>query len=303
MDTADPDHTPAMIIVSLNGNDIFSPHPARVLKDKKSYFEAGMALLRRFSHRVVVAARQGSLKETGLNSKLDQLVTHVTQDTYPAWNPGAVLFSLKETEAENSSWTIGLDHLLMIGQFLITGRYPVEKLVTVTQDNDHRPHILVRRGAPIETLTGSAKGMVTTGQFNGRILDTGHLGFFENTINIIGAGRGEEMFGFVRPGLDKPTVSGSFLSAMFKKPVSLDCTLHGELRACINCSYCQRICPNDLMPSFIMKALHSDEVEEALSLGMLDCCRCGLCAYTCPSKLELAKILAHGIDSHYKDKA
>ncbi len=306
VDTADPDHTPAMIIVSLNGNDIFSPHPGLVLKDKMDTFETGMALLRRFSHRVVVTARQSSLNDLGLDSNLEKQITHLTGNTYPAWHPGAVLFNLKQSEAENTSWCISLDHLLMIGQFLMTGRYPVEKLVTVTRDNDCRPHIRVRRGAPLNTLVKSlAPGsLATTGQFNGRILDHGsHLGFFENTINIIGPGRGEEMFGFVRPGLDKPTVSATFLSSLLRQPAPLDCTLHGELRACINCSYCERICPNDLMPSFIMKALHADEVEEALSLGLLDCCQCGLCSYTCPSKIELAKILADGIYSHYKDKA
>ena len=59
----------------------------------------------------------------------------------------------------------------------------------------------------------------------------------------------------------------------------------------------------DLMPGFIMKALHADEVEEALGLGMMDCCQCGLCAYTCPSKIELAKILSDGMASHHKDKS
>jgi Na+-transporting NADH:ubiquinone oxidoreductase subunit A len=58
----------------------------------------------------------------------------------------------------------------------------------------------------------------------------------------------------------------------------------------------------DLMPSFIMKALHGDDIEEALQLGVLDCCQCGLCSFTCPSKIELARILSRGIDTHHKDK-
>jgi Na+-transporting NADH:ubiquinone oxidoreductase subunit A len=82
----------------------------------------------------------------------------------------------------------------------------------------------------------------------------------------------------------------------------MDCTLHGEARACINCSYCERICPNDLMPSFIMKALHADELEDALALGLMDCCRCGLCSFTCPSKIELTQILSDAMDAYYKDK-
>ena len=306
-DTADPDHTPAMIIVSLDGNDIFSPRPALALKDNVQAFETGMTLLRRFSHRVIVTARQSSLNGLKqLNGGLDKNVTHATGDLYPSWNPGAVLYHLKQSEAENTSWNISLAHLIMMGKFLSTGRYPVERLVSLTRASDTRPHLLTRIGVPLKTLAGAfpADSLVTTGQFNGRILaPDAHLGFFENTVNIIDAGRGEEMFGFVRPGLNKPSVSSTFLSSVFKRPAAVDCTLHGELRACINCSYCEKICPNDLMPNFIMKALHADEVEEALGLGMMDCCQCGLCSYTCPSKIELARILSEGMESHHKDKA
>lgn len=307
LDTADPDHLPAMIIVSLNGNDIFSPHPALVLKDKLDHFFSGLELLSRFSHRVVVTARESSLSLLEALPGVAERITHVTDDTYPAWNPGAVLYQVKQSPADNTAWSVSLDHLIMMGQFLSTGRYPVERMVTLTQDGDRRPHMIIRQGAPVSRLAGHVTdgSLVTTGQFNGRQMSSdSHIGFFETTVNIIGPGEGEEMFGFVRPGLDKTTVSASFLSSLFKeRPARVDCTLHGEERACINCSYCQRICPNEMMPSFIMKALHADEIEEALSMGLLDCCQCGLCSFTCPSKIELARVLKAGMDAHHKDKS
>ncbi|MBA3008926.1 MAG: NADH-quinone reductase [Proteobacteria bacterium] len=302
-DTADSSHRPAMIIVSLNGNDIFSPHPGILLDREKQAFEFGLDLLKHFSDRVIVTARHSSL---GRLKPILSHITHTVADTYPAWDPGVVLFHLKKSADENTSWCITADHLVMMATFLITGRYPVERIVTVTKNGDKRPHILTRQGAPIKILSGSfhPESLVTTGRFNGRIADIqGHLGFFENTLNIIDAAGEDELFGFIRPGTDKTTVSRAFLSCLSKNPQKVDATLHGEERACINCSYCENICPNDLMPSFIMKALHSDEIEDALAYGLLDCCRCGLCAYTCPSKIELTQILSHGMDSHYKDKA
>lgn len=302
-DTADSSHTPAMIIVSLNGNDLFSPHPGILMNREKEAFEFGLDLLKRFSDRIIVTARQSSLDELG---PVTAHITHQVQDTYPAWDPGVVLFHLKKSMEENTAWSITADHLVMMGKFLLTGQYPIEKMVTITKKGDKKPHLLTRQGAPINTLAGSfgKNGLITTGQFNGRIADlNSHLGFFENTLNIIDTPGEEEMFGFIRPGTDKTSVSRTFLSSLSSSPKQVDCTLHGEERACINCSYCENICPNDLMPSFIMKALHSDEIETALEYGLLDCCRCGLCSYTCPSKIELTKILSHGMDSHYKDKA
>jgi len=302
-DTADSSHTPAMIIVSLNGNDLFSPHPGILMNREKEAFEFGLDLLKRFSHRIIVTARQSSLDRLG---PVAAHITHQVPDRYPAWDPGVVLFHLKKSVEENTAWSITADHLVMMGKFLLTGQYPIEKMVTVTKKGDKKPHFLTRQGAPIKILAGSfhKHGMITTGQFNGRIADlNSHLGFFENTLNIIDTPGEEEVFGFIRPGSDKTSVSKTFLSCLSNSSKQVDCTLHGEERACINCSYCENICPNDLMPNFIMKALHSDEIETALEYGLLDCCRCGLCSYTCPSKIELTKILSDGMDSYYKDKA
>jgi Na+-transporting NADH:ubiquinone oxidoreductase subunit A len=306
LDFADPDHSPAMIIVAMDGKDLFSPRPDIILKDNITAFEAGMAILRQFSNRLAVVCRESSLEGIGniVSSVVDQ-ITHTASDIYPAWHPGVMLYHIKQEAAENSAWCVDLDHLIMMGRFMLSGRYPVDKIVTVTRLGERRPHMRVRQGMPLSALVEKMpeNSIVTTGRFNGRILEEdAHIGFFENTVNIIEAGPGEELFGFVRPGLNKPTVSSTFLSSLFKRPAKMDCTLHGEPRACINCSYCERICPNDLMPSFIMKALHADELEDALALGLMDCCRCGLCSFTCPSKIELTRILSDAMDAYYKDK-
>ena len=301
-DTADENHDPPMIIVSLNGNDPFSPHPQAVLENNTEFFEFGIQILKLFSNRIVVTSRQSSLDR--LNGFKDD-ITHIVPDFYPAWDPGVVLYQLKRTQKENRSWCISVEHLIRVAQFLLTGRYPVKRVVTVTRSNDKKPHILTRQGAPVKDLVGSLdeNSLITTGRFNGRIVDPQtHIGFFETTLNIIKDNQKEELFGFIQPGLATPTASKTFLSCLAKTPKNLDCNIHGEERACINCGYCTSICPVDLAPNFIMKALLSDDIEDALSYGLLDCCRCGLCSYACPSKIELTKLLSDGMDAHYKDK-
>jgi Na+-transporting NADH:ubiquinone oxidoreductase subunit A len=301
-DTADSDTAPPLIIVCLNGNDMFSPHPGRVLQDRVRQFEFGLALLKRFSDRIIVAARGSSMD---LLAPVKHTITHQVSDTYPAWDPGAILYHIKKEAKENAAWYVHAEALLRVARFLETGQYPTDVMVTVTRGDDKKPHLLTRQGTPIRLLAGNfpAGSLITTGRFNGRIVDPDtHLGFFENTLNILPDAPADEMFGFLRPGLNKPTVSKAFLSCLVEREVQLDGTLHGEERACINCSYCEDICPVDLMPSFIMKALHGDDIEEALQLGLLDCCRCGLCSFTCPSKIELTRILSRGMDTHHKDK-
>ncbi|MCF6249143.1 MAG: 4Fe-4S dicluster domain-containing protein [Desulfobacula sp.] len=301
-DTADENLTPAMIIVSLNGNDPFSPHPQVVLDNETRYFEFGLKVLQQLVKKIVVTCRKDSL--TRLNG-CKPFITHVVPDTYPAWDPGTVLYKLKRSEKENNSWCISAEHLVLVAKLLLDGRYPVKRVITVTRSDDKKPHIITRQGAPVKDLIGQmdTTGIITTGRFNGRSVNPdSHLGFFENTLNIIHDNDGDEMFGFILPGLSKPTVSKTFLSCLTSTPKDLDCTIHGEERACINCGYCTKICPIDLAPNFIMKALHADDIEDALGFGLLDCVRCGLCSFTCPSKIELTKLLSDGMDAHFKDK-
>ena len=300
-DTADPSHTPTMIILAMEGNDLFSPRPGAVLKNREKELDLGIDLLKKFSDRIVVTARKSSLKEL---SPVAHAVTHWVEDQYPAWDPGVVLYHLKQGVEDNTAWCISLQHLLWITELLNTGKYPTRVMVTATKKNARKPHIITHIGAPVEHIAGKLDpgSLITTGQFNGRIARRGsHLGFFETTLNVLPPGKDDEMFGFMRPGLDTPSVSNTFLSRLLKEPMEVDNTLHGEERACINCSYCQKICPNDLMPSFILKALLADDIEEALSMGLLDCCRCGLCSYACPSKIQLTQLLSQGMDAHHKD--
>ncbi len=301
-DTADDALDPPKIIVSLNGNDIFSPHPALLLENNTRYFEYGLEVLKRLTPEIIVSARESSL---GKLSFIEDKITHAVPDIFPAWDPGALLYRMKTNIEDNRSWCISAEHLIMIARFLLTGKYPVKRLITVTRPSDKRPHIMTRQGVPIKDLVGrmNKTDLITTGRFNGRTVDPGtHLGFFDSTLNIIRASETDEMFGFIRPGFTKPTVSKAFVSSLLPFRVEPDCNAHGEQRACINCGYCAKICPVDLLPSFIMKALYADDIEDALELGLMDCCRCGLCSFTCPSKIELTQLLSQGMDAHYKDK-
>jgi Na+-transporting NADH:ubiquinone oxidoreductase subunit A len=127
------------------------------------------------------------------------------------------------------------------------------------------------------------------------------MGFYQNALNLIDDGDREEPFGFIRPGTSKPSYSTAFLSAFRRKPFPMDCGQHGEVRACVNCGTCARICPVDILPQFTMKCLVADEVEEALAHGLLDCAECGLCTYACPSKIQLREVFQIAKAQYYKE--
>ncbi len=132
-DTADSSTVPPLIIVCLNGNDLFSPHPGRILQDRIKQFEFGLTILQRFSDRVIVTARKSALNRL---EPVKDRITHLVSDIYPAWDPGAVLYRIKTKAEENTAWYIHVEGLIRMARFLETGRYPVETMVTVTKGQD-----------------------------------------------------------------------------------------------------------------------------------------------------------------------
>lgn len=62
---------------------------------------------------------------------------------------------------------------------------------------------------------------------------------------------------------------------------------HGEERPCVNCSWCDDICPVKLRVKAIYESLEEKRLKEVERLGLFDCVECGLCAYRCPAKIEL----------------
>jgi electron transport complex protein RnfC len=59
--------------------------------------------------------------------------------------------------------------------------------------------------------------------------------------------------------------------------------------ACIRCSRCIRTCACGLSPVLMNIALNTDDLDEAVRAGLMDCIECGSCAYNCPARIKLTQ--------------
>lgn len=101
-----------------------------------------------------------------------------------------------------------------------------------------------------------------------------------------------EFLAFLRPGLKKDSYSRAFLSAILpvkEKKASVD--LHGEKRPCVYCSFCEQVCPVDILPYQIYQCFTHEFTDEVERLKPIECVDCSLCSYVCPSKLPLSETL------------
>ncbi len=140
------------------------------------------------------------------------------------------------------------------------------------------------------------------GTLKGRPIEkNSYLDFYETALTVVPKGDEKEFFGFALPGINKPSFSKTFLSVFNNSPLVMDCGLHGEERACINCGTCTHVCPVDILPQFTFKSVVTQEIDDALSHGILDCVECGLCSYVCPSKINICDTLKKFRQDYYKE--
>ncbi len=106
------------------------------------------------------------------------------------------------------------------------------------------------------------------------------------------ASESREFLWFMNPGFRWDSSSPLFASRFLPfLPRELGADLRGEKRFCIACNRCETHCPAGLDPQHLWKCLSRGFDSEAEAFGLGRCLECGLCAYACPSKIELLDVL------------
>lgn len=305
-DLARPEPAPPAIYVNLCRKEPFQADPDVYMDGRSDLFNFGIKILNRLADKKVHIFR--SPDSAGTLNKARTAMTHVVHGKYPADDPGVFLYHTRKSPADNHAWYIPGQDLLLLAHLLKYGKYPIFRTVAVAGHSlEHGKHVKTRIGAPIAHIVRDRfreKGVryIAGGIFRGYTTSrTSYLGLYETSVTLLPEGNEDEFLGFARPGFDKPSHSRAFLSVFNTAGLNMDCGLHGEERACINCGYCSDICPVDILPQFTLKSILADEVEESLAHGLLDCVACGLCTYVCPSKIAICDALTAAKAAYYRE--
>lgn len=305
-DLCPTESAPPLILVGLNALEPFQPNPEVYLQGRENLLAYGIQVLNTLAPNgvhVFAGPHQQTLIE-----QFRPVLTHIVSGHYPADDPGAVLYHIKKSAEENSAWYINGQDLLLLAQLLRSGRYPVERTISVGGSAAPiRQHFLTRIGVPFKHLVDTNDVAPDTRFVMGGLLrghtsgPDGFMGLRETALNLVPEGSEAEFLALFNPGLRQPSYSRCFASKLHRRSLNYTCNLNGSLRPCIACMHCADVCPVNILPQLAYKAILAEEIEEALALGLLDCVACGLCSYVCPSKIELSQTLVTAKANYAKE--
>jgi Na+-transporting NADH:ubiquinone oxidoreductase subunit A len=230
---------------------------------------------------------------------------HQFAGPHPAGNVSTHIHFIDPINKGQIIWYVEAQHVLNIAQLFTQGAYPNERIVAVTGEGaGNRVYAKTIVGAPVSSvLQGSSpegmrilSGGVLTGTNVGA---TGFLCFYDAQITVIPEGGKREFLGWLAPGLNKFTLTNTFLSAFLpERDYSIDTDEHGGHRAIVMNHIYDSLVPLDIYTFFLLKAVLSEDLDEAERLGILECDEedFALCTFICPSKTDVGGIVRKGLE-------
>jgi Na+-transporting NADH:ubiquinone oxidoreductase subunit A len=292
---ADPARVPRSIFVTAMDSNPHAPSMKKVLEGREDDFSEGL--------KVVAALTDGKVyvctdPETTVPAPLGRSIETVVFDgPHPAGNAGTHIHFLDPVGRSGVVWHIDAQDVAAIGALFTTGRLDVGRVVSLAGPAVRRPRLVrTRIGAGLhELVEGELKegrnriisGSVVSGYTAAGPLD--YLGRYHRQVSALAEAGERRVLGWLRPGRDLFSVKNIFLSSLLgKKSFAFTTELHGDMRPIVPVGSYEKVMPLDILPTFLLKALAVNDVEEAEALGCLELVEedLALCTLVCPSKID-----------------
>ncbi|MGY6274306.1 Na(+)-translocating NADH-quinone reductase subunit A [Methylomonas sp. MgM2] len=303
---ADPGASPNSIFITAMDSNPLAPAMAPILSGQEQALEQGLRLLTKLT--------AGSLYLC--KSPATTLPSHVAISNlkivnfigpHPAGNPGTHIHFLDPVSRGKTVWHIGLQDVIAMGKLFTTGRYPVDRVVSLAGPSVMKPRLLkTRLGANLNELVAGELALGEHRVISGSVLSgfhareqTAYLGRYHQQVSVLPEDRRREFLNWLKPGLNKFSLKRTVLSRFLPwRTFEFTTATNGETRPIIPCGNYERVMPLDIMPLFLIRALAVQDIEEAESLGCLELAEedLALCAYVCPSKQAFGPMLRRTLD-------
>ncbi len=303
---ADPDTNPKSIFISGYTTAPLAADLDYVLQGKEAELQAAISALGKLTAGKVHVSvgKSGNSPLAGLNG----IELHKVSGPHPAGLVGTQINKIDPINKGELVWTVTPQDLVMIGEYLLTGKFNAERTIALVGSSVKAPkYYKTKIGTEVSTfLYGSGVHSENIRVINGDVLTgsksspDGHLGYYNNTVTAIPEGDDYEFFGWNKPIFNKisNTRALTFSWMMPKKKFDLTTNTNGEHRAFVLTGQYEQVFPLDIYPMQLLKACMVKDLDEMEQLGLYEVAPedFSLTEFVCVSKQPHQQIIREGLD-------
>ena len=298
-----PDAATNAIFVTAMDTNPLAPDVATViagLSNGAEDFSRGLGIIRQLTDGKVFLCQSPGASLPATDGGID---VEEFEGPHPAGTPGLHIHTLAPVGRNRTVWYIGYQDVVAIGHLFRTGALGLERIVSLAGPGVVAPRLLKTRfGAGLKGLTA---GQVKDGDYrvlSGSVLSgrtvsdqpDGFLGRYHNQVTVLREGRDRHFLGWIAPGFNKFSILPAFMAKLLgKKNYELTTDTNGGGRAMVPIGMYEKVMPLDILPTFLLRALASDDLERSEALGCLELEEedLALCTFACPSKIDYGQLL------------
>ena len=309
---ADPEVTPKAIFVNGMNTAPFLPDLSVVVQGQESAFQAGLNLMTRLTEgdvHLCVAPEAAESVKGAANVKV-----HEFSGPHPSGNTSIHIHHIDPMQPTDQVWTVRGTDLIRMGQLFLEGRYPDTQIISLGGPGvkeEARQYYRLRVGTPlVDLLDGrlqDGEQRVLKGDaLAGEAMKEGeHVSSMHSAITVLPEGREQFFMGWMAPGINKLSASRAYLSGWtgHKRKWDLTTNINGGYRAMVFTGLYDKYMPLNIMVDYLVRAVLAHDTDEAIDLGILetDPEDFALCAYVCPSKMDISGIIRQGLEEIEKE--
>lgn len=299
---ADPDTQPNSLFINTMDSEPHAPPPEWIIEQYDKEFAFGVQVLARLANKTFLVKKA--------NSTLPHfdLVENISfSGPHPAGLAGTHIHFLDPVHKGKTVWSVRYADVIAIGELFQTGKLNDERVIAISGPKATHPRLIrTRAGADLNQIMqdefeGENVRIVSGSLLSGRTAAAAfaYLGQFHNQVSLISENIERQFLGWLAPGGNKFSIKNTFLSALTGKNKEWNFTtaLNGSHRSIIPIGSYEKIMPLDMEPTFLLRAILSNDLDLAENLGALELIEedMSLLTFVSPTKdnfaLDLRRIL------------
>lgn len=302
----DTDVIPKHIFVSTFDTAPLAPDLSFIMNESGESFQAGLDVLKKLSggsvHLGLDANRKNAPSSVFRNAQ--NVEKHWFRGMHPSGNVGVQIHHIAPINHGDKVWTLNVQDVALIGDLFLKKVFNAKRVVALTGSEVGGPRYFeTYMGANICDLVKDKVENDNVRIISGDVLSgeqkfkCEYLNAFDDQITVIPEGNEYELFGWLLPGVPRPSISRTFLNFIFRnREFKVTTNSRGEKRAFVVTGDYESVLPMDIFPQHLMKAILAKDFElmEGLGIYEVEDEDIAICEFVCLSKQHLQQILREG---------